>query len=405
MDAFARGRVLFTQVWVPTTPGASGGFEGLGPVFNETSCLGCHVGNGRASAPEGQDRPSRGMLVRLSLPGRSDQGGPVPLPAYGDQFNDHAIHGVPAEGKVTVSYSEEAVTLGDGTRLSLRKPDLQFTDLAFGPFPSGAMTSERVAQPLAGMGLLEAIPEDAILANARAQAAQGGPVHGHPNIVWDPAIAGPALGRYGWKANQATLASQTASAAYGDMGLTSSDYPDKNCTAVQTDCAAALRGPQPDLSAARMSDFVTYLAALAVPERRNTQAAEVRRGEALFGTLGCAACHKPDWTTGAEAPLPILAGRTIHPYTDMLLHDMGPGLADGRPDFRASGSDWRTPPLWGLGLVKTVNPAAGYLHDGRARTPTEAILWHGGEATAARNFFANLPASDREALLAFLGSL
>jgi len=380
----ARGRVLFTQVWVPASPSAAGGFTGLGPVFNETSCAGCHVGAGRGGA-------AHGMLVRLSLPGETEKGGPKPLHAYGDQFHDRAIPGVPADGKVRVRYDETPATLGDGTRVTLRRPALDFTDLAFGPFEAGAMMSARIAQPLAGAALLEAIPESDILAEAKRQA------HGHVNSVWDPATGGEALGRFGWKANQPSLTVQIAAAAHGDMGLTSAYFPDRNCPPGQSACLAAWHGPRPDLDAGRMADLVSYLSALPIPERRGADSAAVRRGETLFGQLGCAACHKPGWT--------LADGRIIHPYSDLLLHDMGPDLADGRPDFHAGPSEWRTAPLWGIGTARSLNPAAGFLHDGRARDLTEAVLWHGGEAEPARNGFAGLRAADREALLAFLGSL
>jgi len=388
-EAEDRGRVLFTQVWVPASPHAAHGFEGLGPVFNDTACSGCHAGNGRGGAPDGPEQHLHGMLVRLSLPGQDEHGGPVPVPNYGDQLNERAIAGVAAEGRAVIPYRDEPVTLTDGTRVTLRAPQLSVEDLAFGPLDR-VLTSARIAQPLAGAGLLAAIPEADILAHA----ARG---HGRVNRVWDPSIGDMALGRFGWKANQPSLMVQDASAALGDMGLTSALFPDKNCQPAQKDCAAAFRGPQPDLDSRRLQDLTAYVAGLEEPQRRNAGGAKVKSGEALFSRLGCAACHKPAWRTGA--------GRTIHPYSDLLLHDMGPGLADGRPDFAAGPAEWRTAPLWGLGGAKETNPQAGYLHDGRARTFAEAILWHGGEAKSARDSFAGLPAIEREALLAFLGSL
>ena len=388
-EAADRGRVLFTQVWVPASPHAAHGFEGLGPVFNESACSGCHVGNGRGGAPDGPDQHLHGMLVRLSLPGQDEHGGPLPVPDYGDQLNDHSIAGVAAEGRAVISYREEPVSLADGLRVTLRAPRLSFEDLAFGPL-DGALTSARIAQALAGAGLLQAIPEADIL----SYAATG---HGHANRVWDPSTGDAALGRFGWKANQPSLMVQDASAALGDMGLTSALFPDKNCQPAQKECAAALRGPQPDLDMRRLRDLTAYVASLEEPKRRGEKDPSVKSGEVLFARLGCADCHKPVWKTDT--------GRVIHPYSDLLLHDMGPGLADGRPDFAASPSEWRTAPLWGLGQAKEINPRAGYLHDGRARSVVEAILWHGGEAQAARESFAALPAARREALLAFLGSL
>jgi len=389
-DAVDRGRVLFTQVWVPAAPHGAGGFGGLGPVFNDTSCIGCHVGTGRGGAPEGLDQHMRGMLVRLSLPGRDEQGGPLPVPAYGDQLNDHAIPGAAAEGRAVISWREMPVKLGDGTIISLRMPSLGFADLAYGTLGPEVLTSVRIAQPLAGTGLLENIPEADILANAKSEG------RGHANLVWNPVVGEISLGRFGWKANQPTLAVQIAAAALGDMGLTSVIFPDKNCRPVQSSCLAALRGPQPDLDARRLADLTAYVAAMEAPARRNETDAKVTRGEAMFGALGCPGCHKTEWRAD---------GQTIHPYTDLLLHDMGPGLADGRPDFRAGPSEWRTAPLWGIGQALDLNPQAAFLHDGRARSLIEAVLWHGGEAQAARDGVAALPATDREALLAFLDSL
>jgi CxxC motif-containing protein (DUF1111 family) len=388
-EAADRGRVLFTQVWVPASPHAANGFEGLGPVFNEPACSVCHVGNGRGGAPEGPEQRMRGMLVRLSLPGEDEHGGPRPVPGYGDQLNDRAIPGVAAEGQARISYDERPVVLAGGTRLMLRAPHLAFSDLAFGPLGAEVLTSARVAQPLAGAALLAAVPEADILAYAARH-------HGHPNRVWDPSSGEMALGRFGWKANQPGLIVQIASAALGDMGLTSALFPDKNCLPVQTDCAAALRGPQPDLDGRRLKDLEAYVAGLGAPPRHGARNAAVRRGEAIFTSLGCGGCHKADWQT----PVGV-----IHPYTDLLLHDLGPGLADGRPDFAAGPAEWRTAPLWGLGSVRQANAQAGYLHDGRARSVSEAILWHGGEAQGARDGFAKLSSGERMALLAFLGSL
>ena len=389
-SAFDRGRVLFTQIWVPASPQAAHGFEGLGPVFNQSACSACHAGNGRGGAPEGPDQRMRGMLVRLSVPGADEHGGPLPAPFYGDQLEDHAIPGVAAAGRAVISWRDETVTLADGTRVTLRAPQLSFADLSFGPLGAGVLTSARIAQPLPGVGLLAAVPEADIL----AYAAQ---TKGRANRVWDPSTGGMALGRLGWKANQPSLMIQIAGAAHGDMGLTSAYFPDKNCQPAQADCAAAFRGPQPDLDARRLRDLVAYVSGLDAPKRRGAGEPEVKSGEKLFSRLGCAGCHKPAWRTGA--------GKAIHPYSDLLLHDMGPGLADGRPDFAAGPSDWRTAPLWGIGQARQLNPRAGFLHDGRARTLAEAILWHGGEAQAARDSFAGLPVARREALLAFLGSL
>lgn len=394
--AFERGRQLFRQAWVVAPARDDSEFAGLGPVYNDISCVGCHVRNGRGSVPSGPGEPLHGLLLRLSMPGATAWGGPLPLPAYGDQLEDHSIPGVPPEGSASLRYEAASATLADGTIVPLRRPVPVVADLRFGAFPAGTMTSLRGAQPVLGDGLLEAVPEADILAEAKRQAATKGPVQGKPNRVWDVAAGKPALGRFGWKANQPNLAQQTAAAAFDDMGLTSPLFPDKNCGAPQTACTAANAGPAPNISPARLADLVAYLAGLAPPARRNEDDAAVRRGEKLFGEIGCAACHRPAWTTAAGP---------IHPYSDLLLHDMGEGLADGRPDFAAGGRQWRTPPLWGLGLAFEANPNGGLLHDGRARDPLEAVLWHGGEAEPARQAVTRLSSDRRADLATFLKSL
>jgi CxxC motif-containing protein (DUF1111 family) len=213
-----------------------------------------------------------------------------------------------------------------------------------------------------------------------------------------------ALGRFGWKANEPTVAQQTAGAFLGDMGITTPIFPEQNCTDAVPDCRTAADGGTPEIEPDDFMKVVLYASSLAVPARRDWDDPEVLRGKALFNEIGCAACHTPVLETGVHPTIPALSNQTIRPYTDLLLHDMGEGLADGRPDFQATGSEWRTPPLWGLGLIETVNGHTNLLHDGRARNLTEAILWHGGEARQARDRFAGLDQSEREALLRFLNS-
>lgn len=414
-EAFHEGRVLFRQAWLMPPASDDADFVGLGPVYNDISCLGCHVRNGRGAAPEAGAAVLHGLLVRLSIPGSGPHGGPNPTPAYGDQLNDHAIPGVPAEGEPRITYTPKTVTLGDGTRVELRTPKLALVNLRFGALMGradgaggrmlGAMTSARVAQPVFGLGLLASLPQSEIEDRAARLHARGGPTHGHINMVWDIALGKTVMGRFGWKANQPTLAQQSAGAANGDMGLTSPLFPAKNCPPVQTECLAAPRGPDPNLSAARLTELTRYLEALAVPARRHPGDPAVRRGEALFARMGCEDCHASRWTTGPLDGIPGMAGREIAPYTDLLVHDMGGGLADDRPDFQANGREWRTPPLWGIGLAQVLNDRAGFLHDGRARTLTEAILWHGGEASFARHAFSRASALDRSDLLAFLNDL
>lgn len=397
-ERFARGRALFRQVWV-IAPSSGDAVDGLGPVFNRPSCVACHPRNGRGFAPAGPDEELRAMLVRLSVP--DDRGGAVPHPRYGDQLNELGIPGVPGEGRATIHYETREVTLADGTRVPLRAPSIRFRDLAFGDPGPSLMTSGRIGPAVFGLGLLEAVTETTL----EGLAARGGPRSGRVNRIRDDRLDRSVAGRFGAKANETTLRRQVASAAHGDLGLTSSLHPVENCMPVQAACRHAPSGGEPELSDAQLDDLVAYLTLIAPPARRHTGDAAVRRGERLFDEYGCADCHVPTLQTAADAQPVMLAGRTFHPYTDLLLHDMGTDLADGRPDHLAGGQEWRTPPLWGLGLAATVDPRAGFLHDGRARSILEAILWHGGEAAAAQDAVRDATPEARAALLRFLESL
>jgi CxxC motif-containing protein (DUF1111 family) len=397
-----RGRSLFRQSWV-VPPAQDIEIAGLGPLYNQLSCLSCHPKNGRGQPPETPQQAMRSMLVRLSLPGQDSHGGPLPHPVYGNQLNEQGVPGVPGEGQVSVDYREERVTLPDGETVGLRMPLYQFADLHYGPLKADIQFSPRVGPPVFGLDLLEAVAEQIILQLAEKGRQQG--VNGHPNYVWDAERQRPAIGRFGLKANVATLRQQIAGAFIGDMGITSSLHPKENCTAAQIACKQSPSARRPELTDAQLDAVLGYLRLLQVPARRNADDPMVRQGEQTFIAIGCAACHAPVLTTGEFPDLPALSGQTIHPYTDLLLHDMGDGLADHRPDFQASGREWRTPPLWGIGLVERINEHSYFLHDGRARNLTEAVLWHGGEALPARQRFAGLTAQKRRAVIRFLESL
>lgn len=393
---FALGSRLFTVEWVPF-PDAVKLFDGLGPTFNQPRCSSCHERNGRGAPPLGPADDLSSALVRLSL----EAGGSViPHPAYGDQLNDRAIPGVPAEGRAVVSYEEIAGTYGDGTPYTLLRPAVTYADLAFGPL-DGAMTSLRVAPAVIGLGLLEAVPATTLEALADPDDADGDGISGRLNRL-DHA---DTIGRFGWKANVADLRHQTAQAAIGDMGLTTSLFPAQNCPPAQAACADAPGETGPEIADPLLDRIVTAMRIVAVPAQRNADDPGVAEGYAAFRRLGCGGCHSERLATDGSAPLPELRDQVFHPFTDLLLHDMGDGLADGRPDHDASGREWRTPPLWGLGLVPAVNGHQRLLHDGRARGFAEAILWHGGEAAAAREAFRTAPAEERTALIAFLASL
>lgn len=365
---------------------------GLGPTFNATACSGCHPRDGRGLALTGGPPLFSPLLVRVSLPEGEPEapGGAVPVPRLGTQIQDHAVYGESAEATVRLMWEDVRGAYGDGTPYTLRRPvlDIRYPDGT--PIEANIMTSPRVPPPVFGLGLLEAVPEATIAALADPDDADGDGISGRMNHVWDDKEGRAVLGRFGWKANTKDLEHQVAGAYFNDMGITSPLHPaEDGTTEIGKDTV--------DLTA-----FYIQTLGVPAPDQRADRGA-VARGERLFRQMGCASCHVEDLETGPHA-VGALANQRIRPYTDLLLHDMGPGLADHRPDWEASGTEWRTTALWGLGLTETVLPGASYLHDGRAKTVAEAILWHGGEAEKAREAFRNASSGEREALLTFLRS-
>ena len=401
---FFVGNSFFNRNWV-IAPASTQARDGLGPLYNARSCSACHKHDGRGRPPHDADEPMVSMLVRLSIPGEDRRAGVAPEPRYGDQLNGFAIPGVEPEGRVTIIYATVAGQFADGEPYQLRRPTYTITDLRYGALHPEARMSPRAAPFMIGLGLLEAIPEQMLLALADPEDQNGDGISGRPNLVWDGTQQRRVIGRFGWKANQPTVAQQAAGAFLGDIGVTSVPFARENCTAVQVECQAAPSGGQPEIPPERLEQVIFYSRTLAVPARRDLDDAAVQRGEQLFAQAQCGACHIPTLRTAAVDGLPTLSQQTIHPYTDLLLHDMGEALADHRPDFEATGREWRTPPLWGIGLVRKVNDHTYFLHDGRARNFTEAILWHGGEAEASRERFRHLSRADRQALIRFLESL
>jgi CxxC motif-containing protein (DUF1111 family) len=404
LDAFFSGNALFNRAWV-TAPASTSGLDGLGPTFNVDSCSGCHFKDGRGAPPETAGEAFQGLLLRLSVPGEDAHGGPLGDPTYGEQLNHRAILGIAAEASARVRYEERPGKYEDGTPFELLAPRYEIFDFNFGAMSEQVMISPRVAPAVHGLGLLQAIDASAIEALTDPDDEDGDGISGRANYVWDHQQKQLRLGRFGWKSNQPSLAQQTAGAFLGDMGLTSALFADQNCPAPQRECADAIHGGAPEIAESMLEQVIVYTHLLAVPARRDVSDRQVMKGERLFRELGCASCHIETFDTGKLADFPELSGQRIHPYTDLLLHDMGEGLADNRPDFGASGREWRTPPLWGIGLTKTVNRHERLLHDGRARGFAEAILWHGGEAEAARDAFVAARKAEREALLSFLQSL
>jgi CxxC motif-containing protein (DUF1111 family) len=411
---FSVGNSFFRNPWV-IAPSTTTARDGLGPLFNTNACQGCHIKDGRGHPPEPGAQNAVSMLVRLSIPDAPayakviEQLGVVPEPVYGGQFQDMAVPGVEPEGKVRVDYTPVPIRFKDGTEVELRKPSLNITRLNYGPMQPDTRFSARVAPPMIGLGLLEAIPDEAILANAQAQAKANNGIAGRPNRVWDDAQQKTVLGRFGWKAGQPNLNQQNVHAFSGDMGLTTSLKPVDDCSDAQIACKQAPNGNGPD-GEPEVSDNILrlvlfYSRNLAVPARRDVSTPQVLAGKSLFYQAGCQSCHTPKYTTAANAAEPELANQVIRPYSDLLLHDMGDGLADNRTEFQAGGRDWRTPPLWGIGLTQAVSGHTQFLHDGRARNLLEAVLWHGGEAAAAQQQVLSFNAEQRAALLAFLNSL
>jgi CxxC motif-containing protein (DUF1111 family) len=401
---FSFGNRLFNTNWVEA-PGSVKAFDGLGPMFNRVSCSGCHTRDGRGRPPENNQGPMNSMLLRISIPGVGENGGVMPHPAYGDQVSERAILHVAPEGRAEISYTEVPGTYGDGEVFSLRKPSYSISDLKYGELGNDIMISPRVAPAMIGLGLLQSVPDETLLALADPDDADGDGISGRPNEVWDSVGKKKVLGRFGWKANQPNLRQQNAGAAVGDIGIATSLASGQNCTTAQLDCANAANGGAPEMSDEFLEKLTLYTMTIAVPAQRNASDPTVEHGERLFRAMGCVSCHMPTLQTKSVENFLELTNQTFHPFTDLLLHDMGDGLADNRPDFEATGQEWRTPPLWGLGLIPIVNKHHLLLHDGRARGVVEAILWHGGEAEKSREAFRNADKPERDALIAFLNSL
>ena len=402
---FKEGEKEFKVPWVVFP--LLGGHWGLGPTFIANACTVCHVQAGRGRTVDNAIIVQQ--LLRVSVPGQGPHGEPLPHPHYGEQIQVFGVNvGLkenlkPGEADVYIDWVPSSVTLADGTSVELRRPKLRMENLRFGPLGEQTMTSLRNTQVIYGLGFLEAVPESTLKDIAAAQKAQG--LNGRLNYVRDDIHQKTVVGRFGWKANQPSIRQQIVAAFLGDMGVTSSLYMEENCPPVQTLCLAMPPGNRPELLDYNWDQMEFWHAALAPPPARNLELPQVKLGEKLFQQAGCAACHLPELRTGDYPLLPLIANTTFRAFTDLLLHDMGEDLADGRPDFLAGPRDWRTPPLWGIGLSAQVNGSTHLLHDGRARNVLEAILWHGGEAKAAKDAFSKLPADEREALIAFVNAL
>lgn len=388
LDGDLAFEAVFVAAPAPVNPG-------LGVLFNQSSCISCHPRDGRARHPDNILARS-GLLYRTSLPGTDSNGGPLPVPGFGVQVQNQAVFGYTPEARYTIEYTEHVETFPDGEQVTLIQPVIGIAQ-PYAPFPAGAMLSPRIAPPVFGLGLLEAIPDEHLLAAQDLNDADRDGISGKVNRVWDPVSGSVQTGRFGWKANASSLLVQCAAAYSEDMGITNRLFPDENGAPGPTPGA-------PDLAQDILDQVTFYTQTLAVPAPRNTGDITVRKGAKIFEQLQCAGCHTPAQRTGPHR-VKALSEQVFYPYTDMLLHDMGEGLADHRPDYLADGYEWKTRPLWGIGMTFVVNGHTHFLHDGRARNITEAILWHGGEAENARQLFLKTPKADRDALLAFINSL
>lgn len=418
---FFVGNGFFKRLWV-TAPASTTSADGLGPLYNARACQRCHLKDGRGHPPKDATDSATSMFLRVSIPPQTAEQAEairahmlnvVPEPTYGVQLQDVAVPGLAAEGKMRIDYEEQEVFFADGSVANLRHPTYSFTDLNYGPLHDETLLSPRVTPPMIGLGLLEAIPAEDIIAAADPDDTNGDGISGRPKFIWSRAESRVMLARFGWKLANPTIPDQASEAMAGDIGISNPLFPGHSgdCTINQPACLAApagIGGPGGDLEASAeiMETVFFYSRNLAVPARRDIDTPVVLRGKELFYTANCVGCHTPKHATSNDETIqPTLRGQLIWPYSDLLLHDMGEALADGRPEGTASGSEWRTPPLWGIGLTRTVNGHTNFLHDGRARNLTEAILWHGGEAMAARETFRHMNSNDRDALIAFLNSL
>jgi CxxC motif-containing protein (DUF1111 family) len=398
---FYSGNSYFNQAWVEA-PASTQARDGLGPLFNARSCSTCHFKDGRSAPPDDGLAPFLGLLLRLSVPGPD---GPVPDPVYGSQIQDLASPDIEPELTPRITWEERPSSYPDGTPYTLMAPTYHLEDPLHGALDPELMISPRGPVQVIGLSLLESIPAEDLAALADPEDEDDDFISGRIPWVEDPETGDLAHGRFGWKGDTASVPAQVAKALAIDLGLTSELAPEDDCTEPQLDCLEEPDGGDPEVSELIFERLVTYTRAVAVPARRAWDDDAVRRGKELFSQVGCDGCHVSDHFTGHFAPMPELSHQHIWPYTDLLLHDMGPGLADGQPVGEASGSEWQTRPLWGIGLLETVNGHTRLLHDGRARGVEEAILWHGGEATVPRSNFMNLSASERADLIAFVEDL
>ncbi len=396
---FAIGNRLFTRNWASIESGA----RGIGPLFNARSCQACHFKDGRGHLPTSSHDDAISLIIKL---GNAEFAAGDPV--YGEQFQDFSVAGIKSEGRVAVSYSISNVKLADGSIVELRKPEFSLTSLEYGKLAPQTYLKPRIAPPMIGLGLLQAISADDIQGNADPTDVDGDGISGRVSYV--SYGASELIGRFGWKAETHTIRQQTQLAFFHDMGLSSEGYYENagGCTPRQQEClklSASQAVPSVELDSELLDAITFYASNLSVPKRQGANNAQVLAGKEIFYDIGCASCHRPKYITKQSDTPPEQSRQLIWPYTDLLLHDMGPQLADADPKKSANAREWRTPPLWGIGLTSLVNQEYGFLHDGRARTIIEAILWHGGEAQQSKERVVELSQKQRTQLIKFINSL
>jgi len=412
---FMVGRGFFKRLWV-TAPASTQAADGLGPLFNARACMSCHPKNGRGKPPVTSDEEAISMFLRIDIPAQnpeqqalldSHRFNNISEPVYGQQMQHFAVAGHNAEYKLQITYEEIPVTLAEGETVSLRKPTYHVTNLGYGPLHPQARVSPRIAPQMIGLGLLEAIKEEDLnkLADPDDENMDG--ISGRINRVWSHEFQKVMPGRFGLKSGTATVNEQSQAAFFNDIGISTPLFPTGSgeCTEKQTKCLQAPDGNSPQYNnleaPTKVTDLINlYASNLGVPPKRNLDNEDVRAGRRIFNDIGCNSCHVSTFKVERYGKQQV-----IHPYTDLLLHDMGEGLADNRPEGIANGREWRTAPLWGIGLTSAVSGHSFYLHDGRARNLLEAILWHGGEAQKQRDAVTKLDKKQREQLLKFIESI
>lgn len=393
LEEHRKGDAAFEAIFV-----AGAGIQGgLGPLFHTNSCVVCHAADGRGSAPLAGEVPV-GVLLRTSMAGVLGQA-PLPVAGFGGQLQPRAVAGEVPEVRIDVAWIDSDHVLPDGERIPMRRPAWTVRGTSV-PFPSGALVGARLAPPVFGLGALEAVDDLEILRLEDSKDRDGDGISGRANRI-ATAGGGTVIGRFGWKANTPDLLTQAAAAYRNDMGITNHIFPTEPCKGYRASC-----DDHPvEVDSATLAAVAFYTRSLAAPVRRRTNDPQVLRGEGLFKEFGCAQCHVPELPYSAGRLLPTAPAGKARAFTDLLLHDMGEDLADGRPDHSAEGREWRTAPLWGIGLTEMVHGKLELLHDGRARSFEEAILWHGGEAERSKQLWRQASSGDRKAMVAYLRSL